>query len=235
MAFTRQISIKVAGPENKRRLTEICKTLHGIHKNFKGLKCIELVACNCEDCTKGPEVTVYNLKDLQDDADHDDEVVCRNGKRKRIPAKQILNGIVYEDKPRIFISYSHRNENFKDEFRTMIKPLEKEGKWRVWDDRWLLPGDSWNAEILRHLSEANVIVLMLTADFFNSDYIYDIEMSKAIQRHQSGDALVVGIVVSDCLWEETPLQKIQMIPKDGLPVERQPNRKRDLENSRYKN
>jgi len=222
--FTRQIIIRVAGPQNRRRLTEICKTLHSIHKNFKGLKCAELVACNCEDCSKGADVTVFDLKELQDDADHDDEVTCRNGKRKKIPARQILNGITYEDKPRIFISYSHKNETFKDEFRTMIKPLEKEGKWKVWDDRWLLPGDNWNAEILRHLSEANVIVLMLTADFFNSDYIYDIEMSKAIQRHQSGDALVVGIVVSDCLWEETPLQKIQIIPKDGTPVERQPNR-----------
>lgn len=43
-------------------------------------------------------------------------------------------------------------------------------------------------------------------------------MSKAIQRHESGDALVIGIVVSPCLWEETPLRKIQMIPRDGKCV-----------------
>jgi hypothetical protein len=148
--FARQIVIRIAGPEHKRRLTEIRKTLHDIHKNFKGLKCTELVACNCEDCITGTNATVFDLKELEDDAEHDDEVTCRNGKRKKIPARQILNGIAYEDKPRIFISYSHKNESFKDEFRTMIKPLEREGKWKVWDDRWLLPGDNWNAEILRY-------------------------------------------------------------------------------------
>ena len=71
---------------------------------------------------------------------------------------------------------------------------------------------------MRQLSEANVIVLMLTAQFFNSDFIYDIELSRAIQRHESGAALLIGIIVDHCLWEETPLRKIQMLPRDGKPV-----------------
>ncbi|QIP14717.1 toll/interleukin-1 receptor domain-containing protein [Spirosoma aureum] len=128
------------------------------------------------------------------------------------------------DKPRIFISYAHKNEDLKNEFRSMIRPLEREGHWQVWDDRWLLPGDNWNEEIMRHLAEANVIVLMLTAAFFDSDYIYDVEMTNAIQRHIDGDALMIGVVVDDCLWEKTPLRSIQILPKDALPVSRSLNR-----------
>ncbi|MGB1241120.1 MAG: hypothetical protein ACPG49_01275 [Chitinophagales bacterium] len=89
-----------------------------------------------------------------------------------------------------------------------------------------MPGDKSNDKILRHLSEANVIVLLLTADFFDSDFISNIEFNRAIERHESGDALVVGVVVSDCMWENTPLRKIQLVPKDALPVERHPHRKK---------
>ena len=217
-AFSRQINIKVAGPERQRRLDDIRKNLQEIHRRFRGLKYEEKVACNCGDCAGYAEPTLFEFKELEDNAQYNDDMICRNGSRKKIPAKHILEGIAYQDNARIFISYAHQNEALKDEFRTMIRPLERNGDWKVWDDRWLLPGDDWNREIMRQLSEANVIVLMLTAQFFNSDFIYDIELSRAIQRHESGDALLIGIIVDHCLWEETPLRKIQMLPKDAKPV-----------------
>ncbi|MBI5916764.1 MAG: TIR domain-containing protein, partial [Bacteroidetes bacterium] len=194
-AFSRQINIKVVGPERQRRLSEIRKVLFDIHQRFKGLKYEELAACPCPDCADKPGATMFEFKELEDNARHNDDMTCRNGRRKKIPAKQILQGIDYTDHPRIFISYAHKNEALKDEFREMISPMERNGKWKVWDDRYILPNDDWNDEILRHLSEANVIVLMLTPAFFKSNFIYDIEFSRAIQRHESGDALVVGIVV----------------------------------------
>jgi len=217
--YLRQIVIRVSGVERKRRLSELRKALHGLHEIFQGLKYNEMVACNCPDCINSANPTTFALQSLEDDAKHGEQVKCRNGTRKTLFAWQILDGIEYVDETRIFISYSHRDETYKDEFRKMIRPMEREGQWKIWDDRWLLPGDNWNREILRHLSEANVIILMVTSDFFNSDFIYDIEMSRAIQRHEAGDALVIGILVSDCLWEETPLHKIQMIPIDALPVD----------------
>lgn len=222
--LTQKIEIKIKGHERKRRLLDIRKCLYDLQSDFRGLKFKESVACNCNNCVKGGEVTTFELNELEDDAEHNDYVTCRNGTRKKIAAKDILEGISYDDFPRILISYSHRNENFKDEFRTMIAPMESENKWKVWDDRWLLPGDNWNKEIIKHLNEANVIVLMLTADFFISDFINDIELARAIQRHESGDALIIGIVVSDCMWEETPLSKIQILPKDGVPIDRHTHR-----------
>ncbi|MCD6013265.1 MAG: hypothetical protein K0Q79_3127 [Flavipsychrobacter sp.] len=222
--LTHEIVIRINGVERKRRLAEIRKTLYDLHEDFRGLKFEELVSCNCVDCQKGGNVTTFELLELEDNAAHGDEMICRNGNRKRIAARDVLEGISYEDKPRIFISYAHRNEELKNEFRTMIRPMEKEGHWKVWDDRWLLPGDIWNREILKHLDEANVIVLMLTKEFFASEYIYDVELSRAIKRHEQGDAMVIGIVVSDCLWEKTPLCKILILPKDALAVEKHPHK-----------
>lgn len=222
--LTHKIVIKINGPERKRRLLEIRKCLCDLQKDFKGLKFKQGVSCNCADCSKGGEVTIFNIAELEEDAVLEEDVLCRNGTRKKIPAKNVLEGIDFEDKPRIFISYSHQNEDFKKEFRTMIAPMEKGGHWKVWDDRWLLPGDRWNTEIAKHLNEANVIVLMLTPKFFDSSFIYDIELPRAIQRHEEGEALIIGVIVSDCMWEDTPLAKIQMLPVDGLPVERHQHR-----------
>ncbi len=223
-AFSRQINIKVVGPERQRRLAEIHKVLFDIHQRFKGLKYEELVACNCGDCADKANATMFEFKELEDNGEHGDDMICRNGSRKRIPAKQILEGIEYKDTPRIFISYAHKNEDLKDEFREMISPMENYGNWKVWDDRYLLPGDEWNEQILRHLSEANVIVLLVTPAFLNSKYIRNIEFSRAIQRHESGDTLMVGVIVDDCMWEETPLSKVQVLPKDAKSIIRHPHR-----------
>lgn len=222
--LTRKIVVKINGQQSGYRLLEIRKCLYNLHTEFKGIKFDEYVTCNCADCREGGDVTIFELRDLEDDAEHNDNVKCKNGTRKHISAKSVLNGISYTDIPKVFISYSHKNERLKHEFRTMIAPMENEGHWKVWDDRWLLPGDKWNEEIMRHLDEANVIVLMLTSEFFKSDFIYNIELKKAIKKHETGDALLIGIIVDDCMWEETPLKSIQMLPKDGRPIEKNKNR-----------
>ncbi|HWZ23613.1 MAG TPA: COR domain-containing protein [Cytophagaceae bacterium] len=222
--LTHKIVIKINGAGRRRRLLDLRKCLFELQNDFKGLRFKELVNCNCADCLESAEPTVFELKTLEDDAEHDDSVTCRNGSRKKILAKNILDGIKYEDTTRLFVSYSHRNEKFKNEFRAMIRPMEKEGHWKVWDDRWLLPSDEWNQEIIRHLNDANVIVLLITKEFFDSNFIYDIEFARAIKRHETGDALVIGILISECLWEETPLSRIQILPKDAKPLDQQKNR-----------
>jgi hypothetical protein len=56
--------------------------------------------------------------------------------------------------------------------------------------------------------ETNVILLLLTAKFFDSDDKWDIEMSRAIERYQQGDAFVLAVVVSASMWEETPFRLV---------------------------
>ena len=221
--LAREITLRAYGPDRKRRMNEMRETLETLQSLFRGLKYQRLVSCNCSDCNIAVIPTTFELSEVEDYAQYGEEMTCRTGTRKKIAARKILEGFEYSDTPRIFISYSHKNESLKDEFRSMIAPLERAGAWKVWDDRYLLPGDEWNTEILKQLSEANVIVLLLTKEFFNSNYIYNIELTRAVERHEAGKALLIGVVVSPCLWEETPLSRVQLLPKDGAPVEINPN------------
>jgi GTPase SAR1 family protein len=222
--FGKEITMRVSGPERKRRLSEMRQTLESIHSGFRGLKYEEKVACNCPDCAQSPQPSLFVLNELEQDAKHGGEAICRNKNWKKIPAQSILDGIEYRDTPRIFISYAPDDRRYMEEFTTMLAPLRKNGDWRIWHEAYLLPGDQFNEVVLRQFSEANVIVLLLTAKFFASDDKWDLEMSRAIERHQQGNALIVGIVVSPCMWEETPFRLVQMLPRDGVTVNAVGNR-----------
>jgi len=219
----REITLKVSGKDRKRRMNEMRNILETIQSPFRGLSYEQLVSCNCPDCSKSSKPTIHNLEYLEDHAKDSKEVLCKSGTRKWIPAQHILEGFEFTDEPRIFISYSHKNEEHKNAFREMIFPLAQNRNWKVWDDRYILPGEEWNISILRQLSEANIIVLLLTSSFFNSEFIYNIELTRAIERHEAGSALLIGVIVSACLWEETPLRRIQMLPVDGKPVDQHQN------------
>jgi CheY-like chemotaxis protein len=65
---------------------------------------------------------------------------------------------------------------------------------------------------------AQIILLLVSADFLASDYCYDVEMKRAMERHASGEARVIPIILRPCDWHVTPFAKVQALPKDGRPV-----------------
>jgi len=117
----------------------------------------------------------------------------------------------------VFISYSHRDEEFKDELVVHLSMLKRQGKIRAWQDRDIDAGAEWDDEIKQQLESAEVILLLITPRFLASDYCYDIEMQRAIQRHNEGTARVIPIIMKPCDWndDEMPFKKLKVLPKDG--------------------
>lgn len=68
------------------------------------------------------------------------------------------------------------------------------------------------------MNEAHIILLLVSQDFIASNYCYDIEMQKAIQRHEAGEARVIPIILHPAFWEETPIGKLQVLPTGAKPV-----------------
>jgi hypothetical protein len=89
----------------------------------------------------------------------------------------------------------------------------------------LIPvGVEWEAEINSHLHSADIVILLISADFISSNYCYSIEMAAALARHDSGDARVIPVLLRDCLWEDLPFAPLQILPTDAKPVKRWQNR-----------
>lgn len=87
-----------------------------------------------------------------------------------------------------------------------------------WQDRKLLAGTEWGGEIDKQLEQADLVLLLVSIDFINSNYCYDIELDKALERHASGECRVIPIILRGCLWQHTPFAKLQALPRDGKPV-----------------
>ncbi|MCY7278792.1 MAG: toll/interleukin-1 receptor domain-containing protein [Phormidesmis sp. CAN_BIN44] len=100
-----------------------------------------------------------------------------------------------EEPIKVFFSYSHRDEEFKDELVKHLSVLRRRGVISGWHDRMIAPGSEWDREIDSYLSSADIILLMVSPDFLSSEYCWGVEIQKAMQRHEAGEACVIPVVL----------------------------------------
>ena len=124
--------------------------------------------------------------------------------------------------PSVFISYSHKDEEWKDRLVTHLGVLEKEGLLDLWDDRKIELGDDWRPDIEDAIGRAAIAILMVSANFLTSKFILDEEIPKFLARREKEGLRVIPIIVKPCAWTEVKwLSKIQARPKDGKPLSTQ--------------
>jgi formylglycine-generating enzyme required for sulfatase activity len=123
-----------------------------------------------------------------------------------------------DDALNLFFSYSHRDETLRDELARHLKRLEREGAIRPWHDRRIDAGGDWQGEISEHLETADVVLLLISSDFIASDYCYDVEMTRALARHDAGEARVIPVILRPSDWQTQRLARLQALPTDAKPV-----------------
>lgn len=119
---------------------------------------------------------------------------------------------------KVFISYSHKDESFLKELEAHLASLQRKGAIEKWHDRRIGAGTDWKNEIDKHLNEADIVLLLVSSDFINSDYCHDIEMKAALARHAKGETLVIPIIVRVCVWNDVDFAHLQALPKDAKAV-----------------
>jgi hypothetical protein len=127
-------------------------------------------------------------------------------------------------KCKIFISYSHADESLKEEMLKHMAPLAHLNLIQTWHDRKMKAGDHIDTEISRELRNANLVLLLVSADFLNSEYCYHVEMEEAVKRHNRGETTVIPVILRHCYWKETPFGDLLAATKDAKPVSDYPSR-----------
>jgi hypothetical protein len=130
----------------------------------------------------------------------------------------------HRDSVTLFISYSHKDELYRDELRSALTAYERRGEVSSWDDTCIRPGQRWEQEILTRLERADIVVLLLSNDFIRSDYCTLKEMKTALDRDAVGENAVVPVVVRACAFDKLELGKIQTIMPQGKPISRHRDR-----------
>lgn len=226
----KKISICVKGPQpgNRRLLSIIRSDFERLHRLMKNISPKEMVPL------LGHSDVVIPYNELLIMENSDPEVVefpkVVDGRIELFNVKELLNGLDIDyarlDEStkecimvvRVFFSYSHKDENLRDELETHLKLLQRQGIISTWHDRKIGAGNEWKQEIDNNIESANIILILISSDFIASDYCYDNEMKRALERHEKGEATVIPIIVRDVSWSIAPFAKLQVLPRDGLAV-----------------
>jgi len=128
------------------------------------------------------------------------------------------------DSIQIFYSYSHKDEALRDQLEKHLSILRRGGLIQAWHDRRIGVGREWEKEISEHLDTAQIILLLISADFLASEYCYGLELQRAMQRHEAGEALVIPIILRPVDWKGAPFSKLQALPTNAKPVTTWSNR-----------
>lgn len=118
----------------------------------------------------------------------------------------------------IFYSYSHKDEALRDELDMHLSLLRRQNLITGWFDRAIEAGEEFDPKIAQRLDNAPVILLLVSPAFIASDYCYEKEMKRAMERHEANEARVIPVILRPCEWHKTPFGKLKSLPKDGKPV-----------------
>ena len=124
----------------------------------------------------------------------------------------------------IFYSYSHKDEDLREELGKHLASLKREGAITDWYDRKIGAGKEWEGEIDEHLNTARIILLLVSSDFIDSVYCNDVEVKRAMERHEAGEARVIPVILRPVDWKKAPFGKLLALPTDGKPVIEWPNK-----------
>jgi hypothetical protein len=127
-------------------------------------------------------------------------------------------------KMEIFFAYAREDKTLRDEHEKHLSMLKREGVITSWHDRKIGAGKEWEGKIDTHLNTARVILLLVSSDFVASDYCWDVEVKRAMERHEAREAHVIPVILRPVDWMSAPFGKLQALPTDAKPVTSWENR-----------
>ena len=122
-------------------------------------------------------------------------------------------------KPTVFISFSHKDEPWKDRLVTHLGVLKQQGLLDLWDDRRIGAGQDWHPEIQAAMSRASVAMLLVSADFLTSQFILGEEVPRLLERREKEGLRVFPVILRPCAWKQVNwLARMQLRPQDARPL-----------------
>jgi hypothetical protein len=126
---------------------------------------------------------------------------------------------VPSNRTKLFISYSHADIDWLNKLKRHVKPLVRDGHVNCWDDSHIQSGDDWQREIRTPLDTARAAVLLISADFFASDYINESELPPLLAAAQAEGTRILPVIISACRFARTPeLARFQAVNSVDRPL-----------------
>ncbi|MGE3293967.1 MAG: TIR domain-containing protein [Geminicoccaceae bacterium] len=115
----------------------------------------------------------------------------------------------------VFISYAHADRETVERLGIHLQWLEHDRRVVIFDDSKLVGGEKWERRLLDEISKADIVLLVVTADFTASHYCTQVELKAALKRCETADICLIPILAAPCDWEAMPITDRQALPKDA--------------------
>lgn len=96
--------------------------------------------------------------------------------------------------------------------------MHREGLLASWHARKIPAGATRQQEIDEHLNHADIILLLISPDFLASDYCYEYEMQRALERYRVEQTRVIPVILRPCDWQTAKGGGLQALPRNGRPI-----------------
>ncbi|SFF18747.1 toll/interleukin-1 receptor domain-containing protein [Spirosoma endophyticum] len=123
-----------------------------------------------------------------------------------------------------FISYSHQDNSMLDALHKHLVQLQRDKIIAAWTDHQILAGGEFDKKIEAALNASKLFLALLSPDYIASNYCYEIEFKTAQEKHESGEIIIVPIVIEPCDWQNTPFGRFKALPRDGKAISTWENR-----------
>jgi 3',5'-cyclic AMP phosphodiesterase CpdA len=132
---------------------------------------------------------------------------------------QIANSRAEKASPfRVFVSYSRRDQQYRDELELHCASLVRQGRVEIWSDTLLEPGENWRHTIAQKLESADLGLLLVSPDYLASEFA-ELEMNTLIGRARADQRLrILPVIVRPSDLEGSPLRQWQWLPRGGRAV-----------------
>jgi hypothetical protein len=116
-------------------------------------------------------------------------------------------------------SDSRKDEEMRQNLEKHLKILQRQGVITTCHKGMISAGKELESETYKQLMTADIILLLISSDFFFSDFCWNIEVKRAMERHEAKEARVVPVILYPTNdWESAPFGKLKSLPKDGKPI-----------------
>ncbi|MEN8446182.1 MAG: COR domain-containing protein, partial [Cyanobacteria bacterium J06555_13] len=225
----KEIQIRVSGHRRRDLLTTIRYEFDKIHNTYERLQCHMLVPCNCRTCVDKEEPHFYIFQKLEERlANQKPTVECNNPPYSDVSISNLIDDMssassgitstMPTTRDQIFISYSHQDTALFTELKVWLKPLERTGKLKVWDDTKIQPGEKWQVEIEQALATAKVAVLLVSPDFIASEFIHNNELPALLNAAETQGLKLIWIPIRYSSYTDAGFREYQAAHPPQAPL-----------------
>jgi hypothetical protein len=152
----------------------------------------------------------------------EDQWVIESNEWSRLPTREPpISGKAKA--PNVLVSYARNDAAFFEELSAHLSILQRKGLIQLWHEGRISAGEAWADAIAGEIRSSDIFLLLVSADFLASDFVWDRELPLILKRQQESKATVIPIILRPCLWLESPLANFQALPSDGRPIALSPN------------